>query len=385
MKNRNIILATILLALGFLALSPQTRATCGVPDAGCVDRGGLAEGKDALSSLTTGFYNTGLGFHALLSNTTGNFNTAIGAGALLSNDFAVRNTATGTGALGAAHGGAFGGGSSNTANGAFALWSSTTGFFNTAVGDAALFANTTGSVNTAVGASALDSNIAGVQNTAVGFNALGKNTSGDANVAIGVAAGLEATTGDGNVYIGAGMNGVAGEANHTYIRNIDTDTVLGAQVSVDLATGRIGHAASSRRYKEDIKPMDKASEVLFALKSVSYRYKKEIDRTHALSFGLIAEEVAEISPDLITRDKAGKPESVRYEAVNAMLLNEFLKEHKKVEEQQTSITELKSRVAQQQKGMEVLTAQLKEQAAQIQKVSAQLELNKPVPQTVANK
>ena len=163
---------------------------------------------------------------------------------------------------------------------------------------------------------------------------------------------------------------------------------------------------SSRRFKEDIKPMDKASEAILALQPVTFRYKKDFDPTGTAQFGLVAEDVAKVNPDLVVRDKEGKPYSVRYDQVNAMLLNEFLKERKKVEDQQETIAqlksdatkqeagriELKSTVAQQQKAMEVLTAQLKEQAAQIQRVSAQLaaaspsrgglELNKPAPQTV---
>jgi len=149
--------------------------------------------------------------------------------------------------------------------------------------------------------------------------------------------------------------------------------------------GKLRTLASSRRYKEQITPMDKASETLFALKPVTFRYKQEIDPSHKLSFGLIAEDVAEINANLVSWDRDGKPQTVRYEAVNAMLLNEFLKEHKKVEEQQANIAELKSIVAQQQKGMEVLMTQLKDQAAQIQKVSAQFEINKPKAKVVVNK
>jgi uncharacterized coiled-coil protein SlyX len=138
--------------------------------------------------------------------------------------------------------------------------------------------------------------------------------------------------------------------------------------------GRLGRAnVSSRRYKHDIKPMEKASEALFALKPVSFRYNREYDATQTIAFGLIAEEVAEVYPDLVGRDRKGQPESVRYEQINAMLLNEFLKEHQKVNKQQATIAELTSTVAQQQKGMEVLTTQLREQAARIQKVSARLE------------
>ena len=141
--------------------------------------------------------------------------------------------------------------------------------------------------------------------------------------------------------------------------------------------------------------MDKASEALLALKPVTFRYKKGIDPKGIPQFGLVAEEVEKVNPDLVVRDKEGKVNTVRYEAVNAMLLNEFLKEHKKVETQQATISNLKSTVARQQKGMEILTAQLKEQAAQIQKVSAQLaaaspsgggvEMSRPASRVVANK
>ncbi len=201
------------------------------------------------------------------------------------------------------------------------------------------------------------------------------------------------------------MHGVAGENNHTYIRNIEATSVNGGgtdTVTINLATGLLGHLSSSRRYKENIKPMNNASETLYRLKPVTYRYKKEIDSTQSPAFGLIAEEVAEVNPDLVARNAEGRPESVHYEMVSAMLLNEFLKEHRKVQElnstvatQLTTIADLKSTVAQQQKGMEVITAQLKEQASQIQKVSAQLataspsrgglEVTKAAPQTVLNK
>ncbi len=138
--------------------------------------------------------------------------------------------------------------------------------------------------------------------------------------------------------------------------------------------------------------MEKASEALLALKPVSFRYKKEIDPAGTSQFGLLAEDVEKVNPDLVVRDNEGKPYSVRYDHVNAMLLNEFLKEHRtvgeqgrKAKEQEATITQLKSTVAQQQKGVEALTAQLKEQAAQIQKMSAQLELGKPAPRTVSQR
>ena len=208
-------------------------------------------------------------------------------------------------------------------------------------------------------------------NTAIGVNAL-YNTTGSSNTAIGVAAG-DLLTGNGNVCIGRGVHGVAGENNTTRIRNI-SDTVqpvVGIDpdyVTVD-SNGRLGRAnVSSRRYKHDIKPMDKASEALYALKPVSFRYNRQYDATQTLAFGLIAEEVAEVYPDLVGRNAEGQPESVRYEQINAMLLNEFLKEHRKVQE-------LEANAVRQQKQIEALTAGL-------QKVNAQLELSGPAPQTV---
>ena len=162
-------------------------------------------------------------------------------------------------------------------------------------------------------------------------------------------------------------------------------------VTVNLTTGLLGHLSSSRRYKEDIKPMEKTSEALYMLNPVTYRFKKDVDPSQSLDYGLIAEEVAKIDPNLAIRDRNGQIESVRYSAINTMLLNEFLKEHTKVakqqaklEQHQATIAELKSAVAQQLTGMEVLTAQVKDQAAQIQKVSAQLEATKPALQVVNN-
>jgi Chaperone of endosialidase len=410
------ICTTILSALACFALCPMAQAVVPAPDGG-YPGGNTAEGTNALFSLTTGVYNTALGLTALFHVTDGDFNTATGAGALFSNN-GDRNTAHGINAL------RFNtAGDSNTAIGTNALYHNTTSNTNTAVGDSALFSNTVGfgntavgfhallsntdgnfilsNNNTAVGANALDANTTGFFNTAIGSGALGDNTTGNVNVAIGGAlsnnidgssnvaiggnAGLNHTTGNGNVYLGQGVSGVANEANHTYIRNINTTVVNGAGtdfVTVNLTTGLLGHAVSSRRYKEDIKPMNIASETLYRLKPVTYRYKKEIDATQSPAFGLIAEEVAEVNPDLIARNAEGKPETVRYDQVNAMLLNEFLKEHKKVEQLKN---DFQATVAQQQKEIESLTAQLKEQAAQIQKVSAQLEASKPAPQVVNNR
>jgi trimeric autotransporter adhesin len=395
-------LLLVRLVLACMAISPMAQAVLPAPDGGygppAYGQNNTAEGEGALLSLTSGTNNTAVGWFSLKTLTTGQYNTAIGAGALSVNTGNL-NTATGGAALWSNTSGA-----SNTANGFAALFINTEGDNNTAIGDRALFSNTTGGANTAVGRDALYDNTNGGGHTAVGWSAL-KNTiasgdftgntavgtlalfndtTGNGNVAVGWGAGLGLTTGRNNVYLGAGvLAGTAGESNRTYIRNVHDTTSSNRSVYVN-PDGRMGTISSSRRYKEEIKPMDQASEVLYRLKPVTYRYKKEIDRTQALSFGLIAEEAAGISPDLITRDREGRPETVRYEAVNAMLLNEFLKEHKKVEEQQANIAALKSTVAQQQKGMEVLTAQLKEQAAQIQKVSAQIEVSKPAPQVVNN-
>ncbi len=198
------------------------------------------------------------------------------------------------------------------------------------------------------------------------------------------------TTGDNNVYVGAEMVGIAGENNACYIKSIfGQASATGTPVLIN-SSNKLG-TVSSKRFKEEIKPMDKASDALLALKPVTFRYKKEIASAGTTQFGLVAEEVEKVNPDLVVRDKEGKPYSVRYDQVNAMLLNEFLKEHRKVDEQnhktqeqEATIAELKSTVAQQQKGMELLTAHLKEQAAQIQKVNAKLDVNKPAPQVVLN-
>jgi Chaperone of endosialidase len=150
------------------------------------------------------------------------------------------------------------------------------------------------------------------------------------------------------------------------------------------AAGQIGTAPSSARFKTEIKPMDKASEALHALQPVTFRYKEALDPEGIPQFGLVAEEVEKVNPALVARDKDGKPYTVRYEAVNAMLLNEFLKEHRKVEEQGTTIARQGAIIEQQHKEIAALTTSLKEQAAQIQKVSDQLQLLKGAPRLVAN-
>jgi hypothetical protein len=362
----------ITLALLWIGLLPRAQAVVPLPDGG-YGNFTTAEGTLALLYLTTGAANTGVGWRALYLAGDGNANTGVGAGTLLANT-ADRNTATGALAL-LSNSSGF----DNTANGAFALFGNTGGFLNTATGAGALFSNTTGDENTANGVDALHSNIAGIQNTANGAFALRDNTDGAANTAIGrnaliittgslntavgASAGYAQTNGNGNIYIGANVPGVAGENDACYIASIFGQTsVNGIQVLVD-SNNKLGTATSSKRFKEDVKSIDKASEALFSLKPVTFRYKKEIDPAGKSQFGLLAEEVEKVNSDLVVRDKEGKPYSVRYDQVNAMLLNEFLKEHRKNEEQQKQIN--------------VLTAQLKEQAVQIQKVSAQLAAASP--------
>jgi hypothetical protein len=400
--GRGLFLIPVLLLC--LALSPGTQAVVPPPDGGYPGNN-TAEGTQALQSLTTGVWNTALGFQALFRDTTGSSNTATGLRSLFSNVNGANNTATGVLALfqntsgfnntavGWSALGVNSTGAHNTAVGVNALFHNNANF-QTAVGRDALFANTVGAENVAVGYRALAANAAGGfsvavgfqaldaatggQNTAVGDNALGAVTTGARNTALGDVAGSNLTTGSNNVYIGAfQLAAAANESNTTRIKNIGTTPLnTGMFVEVD-ANGKLGFITSSRRYKHDIEPMDEASEALFALKPVTFRYNGEIDPAHAKMFGLIAEDVAEVSPNLAVRNAKGEVIAIRSDSINAMLLNEFLKEHRRVEE-------LQATVAQQQKGMEVLTAQLKEQAAQIQKVSAQLETSKPAPKVVVN-
>ena len=269
--------------------------------------------------------------------------------------------------------------------GALALYANTTGFYNMANGSNAMVHNTTGSYNVAEGLNALRYNTTGSLNTGVGLSALLNNTIGGANIAVGGSAGSALTTGSNNIDIG--NIGVAAEANTirigkvgtqqaAYIAGISGKTVAGGVSVVVDSNGHLGTVVSSARFKEAIKPMDKASEAILALKPVTFHYKHDLDPKGIPQFGLVAEQVEKVNPDLVARDEQGKPYTVRYEAVNAMLLNEFLKEHRKVEEQGATITQLKSTIAkqdaaiaQQGKNMEVLAAGLKTQAAQIQEVT----------------
>jgi hypothetical protein len=375
------VLFLVPLVSALVSLSRTAQAVSPPPDGGYPGQN-TAEGSSALLQLNGGTYNTAVGWFSLGLNVTGNLNTAVGAATLLSNTVD-GNTATGAGALLNNTTGSY-----NTANGVFALFTNTGGHDNAATGDYALYYNTTGSNNTAFGRIALYANTHGDGNSAYGDEALDGNTTGSNNTAIGTLAGRDLTTGNNNIDIGYNVVGVAGEANTirmgnndintTIIRGISGQTIPSGATVVVASNGQLGTMTSSRRFKQDIKPMDKVSEALFSLKPVTFRYKKEIDPAGSLQFGLVAEDVERVNPDLVTRDENGKVNSVRYETVNAMLLSEFLKEHKKVQD-------LKTTVAQQQKGIEILAAQLKEQAAQIQKVSAQLELNKSTPSVVKNK
>jgi trimeric autotransporter adhesin len=380
-----------------------------IPSSGVVSTSpeNTAVGDQALVSNTGGF-NTATGFQALFSNTTAENNTAVGADALSSNT-GPNNTAVGSGALFSNQGdpnsgtGAFNNavganslffnttGSSNNALGESALLSNIIAAGNTAIGDVALanndssalgqagmntavgagalFSNVDGNSNNAVGFDALGSNTVGVYNNAIGFEALGNNISGSSNVAMGDSAGLGVTTASNVICIGASVDG-ANVSNSCYIGSIFGETSSGGAAVLINSSGKLGTVTSSRRFKEQIKAMDKASEALFSLKPVTFRYNRDIDEAGVQQFGLVAEDVEKVNPDLVVRDNEGNPYSVRYEQVNAMLLNEFLKEHRMVEE-------LKAAVAQQSKHIETLTAVL-------EKVSARLEVGQPAQRTVLN-
>jgi len=380
MKHQNLI--HILVGIVCIGLLPDAHAVLPPPDGG-YPGGNTAEGQNALFSLTTGQFNTAVGFLSLRNNATGNLNTAIGAGTLLANT-QDQNTAAGAGALLSNTLGAF-----NTASGAFALFSNTTGLDNTATGAQALFSNTTANFNTAMGGRALQFNTTGAGNAAVGNLALSNNTSGAGNIALGNNAGANVTTANDVTCIGAvGAN----VANSCYISRIHGVTSSGEIAVFIDSDGKLGTTTSSLRFKDQIKPMDQISEELYALRPVTFCYKKEIDPARISQFGLVAEDVEKVNPDLVARDKEGKPYSVRYDQVNAMLLNEFLKEHCRVENLDATVDELKSDRAHQEtvisdlkNEVHALIAQLKEQAAQIQKVSAQVQMSKLPAQVVANK
>jgi hypothetical protein len=391
------------LALAWFGLSPTARAVSPPPDGGYPNQN-TAEGEDALFSLTTGVNNTAIGFQALFNNTTGNHNTANGASALANNTTGSNNTANGgyalisntTGVANTANGfsALFNNttANNNTAMGFDALLSNTTGNDNTATGVDALLINTTGNNNTANGIQTLSNNTTGNSNTANGWQALVNNTIGSFNIAVGAGAGVNLTTGNSNINIG--NPGVAGESRTTRIGSNQRNTFIAGISGVTVPNGvgviinpqgHLGTVVSSERFKEEIQPMEKASEAIHGLKPVTFRYKHELDPEGTPQFGLVAEQVEKVNPDLVARDADGKAYTVRYEAVNAMLLNEFLKEHRKVEK-------LEATTAEQQQEIKGLIARLEKQESQIRKVSAQLaaaspsfgglEVSRPAQQTV---
>jgi len=363
-------------------LSPATPKAFGVspPPDGGYPGFNTAEGSNALQNLTTGVANTATGWRSLFANTAGNLNTAIGAGTLLLNT-GDNNTATGGGALLSNTTGV-----ASTANGAFALFSNTTGSGNTGSGYQALYSNQTGANNTACGYLALDINTAGNNNTALGAYALAAN-SGSNNIAIGYFAGQALTFGSNNIAIGSdGGNGESGtirigknsDQSATYIAGIAGQTVGagGTTCYVD-NDGKLGVFLSARRFKTDIADMGAISDTLLALRPVTFHFKPELDKAGIPQFGLVAEEVEKVNPDLVTHDAKGDIYTVRYEAVSVMLLNEFLKEHKAFLEEQRKVQKLEAALA-------AVNERLKEQEAKVERVSAQIEITKAAPQVVGN-
>ena len=376
-----------------VATLPGVQAVSPAPG-GDYPGGNTAEGQNALLGLSTGTFNTAIGVFSLESLTEGNFNTGVGAGALLFNT-ADQNTATGAGAL---LNNTIG--NQDTANGAFALFSNTRGNGNTAVGFQALF-NNTGGENTAIGNITLVNNTVGQLNTAVGFGALDFNTTGNQNTAIGVAALVSNITGTGNTAVGGlgacrnvefasnviciGADVAGADVSNTCfigsIREVTTQIADAIPVVID-SSGQLGTVSSSQRFKNRIKPMNEVSESLLRLKPVTFHYKS--DKTNTAQFGLIAEEVAAVNPDLVVRDKNDEIYTVRYDAVNAMLLNEFLKEHRKVERQERKLQEQDGSIQSQQATVEELkqeiqrlTETVKVEASEMQKVSARLRMIDP--------
>jgi hypothetical protein len=449
MKNPHVTFTAILFALTCFGLLPTPKSFGVVPPPdGGYPGGNTAEGQSALFSLTSGTFNTAVGFLSLRSNTEGNFNTAIGAGALLANTAdANENTATGAGTL---LSNTIGSGS--TANGAFALFNNTEGSSNTAIGDKALFLNTIGSANTATGAVALQNNTEGVRNTANGSQALelcttgsdntatgafalknnteGRgntangaealltNTTGDLNTANGSQALHSNTTGDRNTAIGnsALVSNVTGSFNTAFGdhagnnvttannvicighpgANVDSSCFIGniyqKQVGADSlpvridSFGKLGTEVSSKRFKRDIKPMDHASEAILALKPVAFHYNS--DNTNTPQFGLIAEEVARVNADLVVHDNKGQVYTVRYDAVNAMLLNEFLKEHSKVQQLEATVAQqrndFETTITELKKEMKRVAARFEEQDPRIQKISTRVELSEVAARTTVS-
>jgi hypothetical protein len=328
----------VLFVLSFVFLTPVRAQLSPAPDGGYTN-GNTAEGGDALFSLRSGFDNVAIGYEALYNDTDGIENTGTGYRALYSTTTGTRNTATGGAAL-----------SRNI-----------TGGSNTATGLHAMFLNTTGQRNTGEGAFALNANTGGSYNIALGYNAGSGLTTGSYNIDIG---NVGAVGESGTTRIGA-----SGKQNAVYVAGIYGSMEPNGVNVIIGPNGHLGTVLSSARFKEAIKPMDKASEAILALKPVTFRYKEEFDPDKIPQFGLVAEEVAKVNPDLVVRDDKGEIYTVRYDAVNAMLLNEFLKEHHRVADLEKKVGEqdsLKATIAVQQKQIEALTAGLQKVTGQIQ-------------------
>jgi hypothetical protein len=376
MKNvRATILALFAVSLGSMAALAQSANT--------------ATGYDALHSDTTGYYNTADGYEALVFNTIGGYNTASGSTALYSNTSGGYDTATGASALYSNTSGFY-----NTAVGYEALYSNTTADYNTATGYEALFYNTTGGGNTATGYDALVSNSAGNGNTAygfealfsngtngdnsaVGYGALYSNTTGGGNTAVGAEALSNNSTGGGNIAIGSeaaynittgGYNidigsegssgdsetiriGAPGTQTSFYAAGIDGVTVSsGVEVFIN-SSGQLGTVNSSLRFKEDVHDMGDASSAILRLRPVTYRYRQPYaDGSKPVDYGLIAEEVAEVYPDLVVRGTDGQIQTVQYQKLTPMLLNELQKQHQLLEQ-------MGKTMAQQQQTIQLLKTQ----------------------------
>ncbi len=324
-----------------------------------------AMGAEALGANTEGDNNSALGGQALGSNTTGFDNSAVGFGALGDNTTGTNNSAVGVNALGDNTEGLL-----NVAIGHSALRLNTTGAVNSAVGVNALADNTTGGGNSAAGLDALRHNTEGHQNAALGLSALSSNTTGDRNVAVGVNAGTNQTTGNDNIYLA--NPGVAGETGQIKIGTVNTHTQAqiagihgatsadGTAVFVN-ASGTLGTATSSARFKRDVRDMGAASDLVMKLRPVTFRYREEavgVDETQAPQYGLIAEEVAEVAPELVAPDLEGRPYSVKYHVLPALLLNELQEQERANAAQQRKIDAQSRLIAEQREAIVALTGRV---------------------------
>jgi len=331
-----------------------TGNTAAGPFALALNAGGTnntATGFNALAFNTSGSQNTANGGYALFSNTTGSRNTAYGYGTLQSTTVGTDNTATGYAALAASAGAGY-----NTAGGSYSLYSTTIGQDNTADGYFALGNNTTGSQNTADGYQALHSNQVGLNNTAVGFNAL-YNSTGSNNIAVGYQAGYFVSNNNGdNIHIGnqgvssdhdtirIGTQGIHTSFFAAGIRGVTTSGNDAIPVMVD-SNGQLGTVSSSRRFKEDIEDMGEASRNLLRLRPVTFRYKRPFaDGSKPLQYGLIAEEVAAVYPDLVARSADGQIETVKYQVLDSMLLNEIQRQERELAVAKTRVADLERQV-----------------------------------------